>query len=1009
MTQLAFFDWRAWLSPRRKRFWGLVLVGAYTLLGFFVVPWALQTQLPSLAQEYLKRDARVAEIAFNPWMLRLQATELELIDTDGTNLLAVEALEVNLQTRSLLRLALVFRDIKLVAPHFNIVRREFGDSNIGDWVNDLTAADPAAPTTADTDEPLRLIIDQLQISEGRVDLVDKLPQTPFATTLGPINISLANLSTVTNEAGEKQMLITTESGAELRWSGSLQLTPLVSAGTLQVEGSPLSAVHRYFSDQLNFSFADCCLDISLNYTLETTADGGITVAIDDAELALREVVLRDSSDGDEILKLPELRMNGGAVRWPAATAELASVQLNGLELNTWLSESGTLSLEQLVRPVAAERESPASAAAAPEPESADTDMSWDISVGSLAINDMQVRLEDRQLSPAGKITVNSLNVRVDDISNQPDRQMPFTVAAAIAGGGNITLEGDAAMFPEVALGARLGIAGLDLRQIEPWVQTAARVGVDSGTVELTGTLASSAAEALELRGDLSIRQLEISDTLENERLLGWSELAFDDLRAALDGRVIEMSRVALQQPFARLIIDAQGSTNFAELVVAEVADTPAGGVAQTATGDDVEAPAPFIVRVGASRITDGAMDFSDLALPLPFRAEISELEGTLSALASDSQQPSKLALEGTVGEFGLTSIDGELNVLDPTRQADIEMRFRNVNMPDLSPYSAKFAGRKVESGKLDLTLDYLFEDRLMQGENQMILRDFKLGEQVKSPDALDLPLGLAVALLRDVNGKIDLQLGVAGDLDDPEFSAGGIILKAFANLITKAVAAPFKLLGGLLPGGGEVELDSVLFRPGRADLAPPEQEKINLLSDALLQRPSLLLEVAGGVNRELDVPALQAAAVDAQVATQLGAAAAAEGEQEQLLRKTRRALEKLTTAQDLLGDLSLRDLQAQFTAPASENSDEQRFDEVAYMAELRNRLEAAQTVTDAALDALATARATTIRAALSARQLDPARLVEGSAAAADSTSDGWVSVQLGLDAGAAAPTGDAAG
>jgi hypothetical protein len=1007
MTQTASAHWSTWLSPRRKRFWVVVLLGTYTLAGFVGVPWVLKSQLSSLAREYLQRDARVTEIAFNPWMLRLQATGLEILDTDGSNLLELEGLEVNLQTRSLLRLALVFRDVKLVGPHFNIVRREFGDSNVGDWVADLTAPDPAAPAPAAEGEGLRLIIDQLRISDASVDIVDQLPQTPFATTLGPIDISLDNLSTLPSESGEQQVLITTESGAQLRWSGSLQLNPLVSAGTLQLDGSPLSAVHRYFRDQLNFSYADCCLDISLDYALESTPDGGIAVAIDDAQLALREVELRDPSDATLILQLPELRVTGGALRWPAATAEVASVEVNGVVLNTWLTESGALSLEQLAQPAAAAPATDAAPAAdrATAPATAAPDPEWNISIGEVAINGMQVGVTDRQLSPAGQLAIDSLNVQITEISNQPGRQIPFSVAATVAGGGKVTLEGSAAVVPEVTLSAQLAVAGLELRQLQPWVQTAARVSVDAGSVDLTATLESGADETLQLRGGLSVGELEVSDTLENERLLGWRELALDDLRVALDAGTIELSTVTLNQPFARLIIDEQGATNFAALAVADDAPEP-----ETTPGGDAAAATPFTVRVGASRIRDGAMDFSDLALPLPFRAQIRELEGTLDALASDSQQPSKLALEGKVGEFGLTSIDGSLNVLDPTRQADIEMRFRNINMPDLSPYSAKFAGQKIESGKLDLTLDYVFDERLMQGDNQMVLADFTLGEKVPSPEALDLPLGLAVALLRDVNGKIDLRLGVAGDLDDPEFSASGIILKTFANLITKAVAAPFKLLGGLLPGGADVELDNVLFRAGRADLAPPEQEKIMLLTDALLQRPSLQLEVAGGVNRELDVPALQAAAVEAQVAVQLGTAdTGPAGEQEQLLRKTRRALEKLATAQDLLGDLSLRDLQAQFTAPEAPNGADERFDEVAYMAELRGRLEAAQTITDAELETLATARADAIRAALAARQLDATRVLAGPAAPADTTADGWVSVRLGLEAGAAAPPADAAG
>jgi len=183
---------------------------------------------------------------------------------------------------------------------------------------------------------------------------------------------------------------------------------------------------------------------------------------------------------------------------------------------------------------------------------------------------------------------------------------------------------------------------------------------------------------------------------------------------------------------------------------------------------------------------------------------------------------------------------------------DLKASFRNLEMRNLTPYSGKFAGRKIESGKLSLELEYKVLDRKLKGENQIVIDNLKLGERVESKDATSLPLDLAIALLSDSKGVIDLGLPVQGSLDDPQFSMGGLVWKAITNLLTKIVTAPFR---ALLGGSGE-EFEAVLFEPGEARLLPPEREKLAKLATALEKRPQLKLAIEGRFDRERDREAL---------------------------------------------------------------------------------------------------------------------------------------------------------
>ena len=186
---------------------------------------------------------------------------------------------------------------------------------------------------------------------------------------------------------------------------------------------------------------------------------------------------------------------------------------------------------------------------------------------------------------------------------------------------------------------------------------------------------------------------------------------------------------------------------------------------------------------------------------------------------------------------------------------DLKASFRNLDMASLTPYSGKFAGRRIDGGKLSLELEYKVVDRRLKGENQIVIDNLRLGERVESKDATSLPLDLAVALLADGNGVIELGLPVQGSLDDPQFSFGQLVWKAITNVLGKIVSAPFRALGALLDGHGE-NFEAVQFEPGEARLLPPEREKIARLGQALVKRPRLKLTIEGRFDRERDREAL---------------------------------------------------------------------------------------------------------------------------------------------------------
>jgi hypothetical protein len=326
-------------------------------------------------------------------------------------------------------------------------------------------------------------------------------------------------------------------------------------------------------------------------------------------------------------------------------------------------------------------------------------------------------------------------------------------------------------------------------------------------------------------------------------------------------------------------------------------------------------------------------------------------------------------LEGQVDEYGLASITGRVRPLDYAALTEIDLTFSNLNIPTLSPYVIKFAGRVIDDGALDADLAYRINEGQLSGDNRMVMRDLELGERVEHPDALDIPLGLAVALLKDRNGVIDLEVPVTGDLQNPQFSYGSVIRTALGNIIRNIVSSPFRFLANLVGGDEEADIGVIEFAPGRADLQPPEREKLSQLADALLQRPQLSIGVMGRYAFTADSRALQELFFDERFGSQLQAM------QEQddtsapgLLR--RELLERFSVeqAQDSEpSDAYLQGLRQEYTSVDSAGVEQ--FDDLAYEQALRRELIEQEEVSTEDLEQLARERVDAIASALST--LDP--------------------------------------
>lgn len=313
-----------------------------------------------------------------------------------------------------------------------------------------------------------------------------------------------------------------------------------------------------------------------------------------------------------------------------------------------------------------------------------------------------------------------------------------------------------------------------------------------------------------------------------------------------DNKQLKLSSVSMNNPIASVILDKKPKI--------KTTDKKVDKKPKKSTKSN---EASLALDIGPVKINNARLTFQDKNLAVPFKSDITRLNGSFSELNTKSSKPTKLKLEGKIDRYGYTRITGFVDHKNIKNLTDVSLIFKNIAIKNFTPYSGKFAGRELKSGKLNLNLQYNITKSNLNAQNSVIITDIELGKIVKSPDAMSLPLELGIALLEDSDGVIDIDLPITGNIDDPQFSIAPIVWKVFTNLIIKAVSSPFSFLASLL-GIDEEDIKSVDFIYGESVLLDSEKETLDNIAKAFAKRPNLALKVEPSYDINKDKSAIQA-------------------------------------------------------------------------------------------------------------------------------------------------------
>lgn len=671
----------------------------------------------------------------------------------------------------------------------------------------------------------------------------------------------------------------------------------VELGQLDIEGLRLDYANPHGKTPVSASVAD------LSMTLKASVEAGGPSSrghLETLRLQLNGITLNQSENPIPLLALDAVRMTNGGMDLEDKTIGFETLEIQGGHAAITRTSTGELHPFDLITnpqdaPASRQDTAPASSPAA-SPR-------WRASLNQASLQGFDLAWTDQSYSPALNLDLDDIRITAQSLSNQGNAPIRFESALNIRQGGTLTLTGNA--LPDtLKLQADITLEHMNAGPLRPIISQFAALQLEEG--ELSTHLAVSyrgqqiSGPSVQITGDARIGHLKLVQDKEKRKFLAWKDLDASGIDFRLEPDSLAIKTLRLTEPDSVITIYEDKSTNLNAILKSRHAPPPPRGPSR----EDSAVTQPLPITIDRVVIDNGRMDFSDASLLMPFATRIDNVGGSITGFGSGPQNRAKLKLTGAIDRYGEMVANGSLAPLDMTGFSDFSILFENVEMTALSPYSATFAGRKIESGKMNLDLKYTIEHHQLQSESHLVLDRFALGETVPSPHASSLPLDFAISLLTDSDGKIRVSVPMSGHVGKAGFSYGDMVLDAIGTMVKNLATAPFSALGSLL-GEEADQMGLIAFDPGHSSIPPHEREKLARLAEALASREKLQLLIHGRYDKQLDTAALQALQLRREVADLMDIELKPDEVPDELNfthANTQRALEKLARRQGDLAD-----------------------------------------------------------------------------------------------------------
>ena len=811
--------------------------------------------------------------------------DLALVDLQDRPMLAWKRLAVEVAELEPLLPRVALQSVVLDGTDVHLRRDKTGMFNLqraGNALAEWRAQRRTAQAEAGAAAVVPIQIEKLALNAGRIRFTDEAIAPTFETVAEELQLDVTGLDSAPGKEAEWRLAVRTAAGETVKAGVRSTAFPPTGNGRVEVAGIQLKRYQPYIGRVVQMTLDDGRLDaeVSGQWSFDATLKDR-RVKLTEGGVRLKNLRARLPGERQPFVRLGSLAVEGAAADLEGRSLDLGKIAVRDLAARLRREKDGSIDVAQILAPARTGGTRDATPSKAGSAATA-----WRVDLGELSLDQGSLALEDRAVGAPLTHELSAIQVKARKFSTTPGQRGSLSLKATVNKTGSVALSGPLSLDPPVG---DLNITAKTLGVVPAQRYLGDRLNIDitSGALSANGrasfALSANGTLRAAYKGDLSVTDFASVDRRLAQDLLKWKALSLGAIDVALDPLKVSLDEIALADFYARVILSPEGRLNLQDLVAkpgeaaapdataAASAPAVAGAAAQPIAAQREAAPAapaaparPSNIRIGKITLQGGNVNLSDFFIKPNYSANLTGVAGLVTEMHAD--KAGNVELRGKIDNAAPVEVLGSVNPLAKDLFLDLKASARDVELPPLSPYAVKYAGYGIARGKLSMNVKYHLESRKLAAENNIYLDQLTFGEKVESPTATQLPVTLAVALLKDRNGVIDINLPISGSLDDPQFSLGGIIVKVIVNLIVKAITAPFALIGSLF-GGGE-EMAYLEFAPGLATLGEGAPGKLQNLAKALTERPGLRLDVAGRADPATDREGLKRVALERAVRAQ---------------------------------------------------------------------------------------------------------------------------------------------
>ena len=850
--------------------------------------------------------------------------DVDVQDRDKAPFFAAHAVHVAAATLEPLKSLYHFDEIRIDAPSASLARDKDGVLSVermfapapgtaapaasasGATAAQHEASTPAAASGAKanataaekTAAPLDLSIKRFVLNDGTVNVHDAAASRPVDLGLQKLAVTLNDFSTLATAPAHYTLNTDfKDDGGSLGAEGSVGLAAKTASAKLDLKSLKLPLLQPYLDTTTAAQVTDGALSATTNIDANWSKSP-VAVMVADTQVDVQSLKLAARGDRQPVISLAQGQVVVKQVDVAARTADVTSVATTGLAVDAQRLKDGSINLASLAGPheVAQQR----TAIHAVKKAHAEGP-AWHYKIGELTLKDATANFTDNTTPQPVELSITPLQLKVQQISDDLSHPLPVDLQATLNKKGTLGVKGDITATPlKVAL--KVNANRLDAAAFEPYFGSKLNAVIASALLNANGDLALTQAKSLKAsyHGDMALVDVRMLDKATSDPFAGWGSLALSNLKADYDehGTDVDAGRVTFTKFYGRVLLDAQGKLNLQDVVAHESgaaqsltrdksgtepvpltppeasaaaaasAPAPASAAATPATVTAATPPqSPVKLHFGQLVLQQGRVTYTDDFIRPNYTANLVDIKGTVGAFGTQSATPAPVDIAARLAANGPLSIRGTVNPLIAKPALDLTASAHDIELTNLTPYSSKYAGYPITKGKLNVDLHYKLDNDQLNANNHVFIDQLTFGDHIDNDTATKLPVRLAISLLKNSRGEIDVNLPVSGSLSNPEFSVGGLIWHAVLNLLQKAVTAPFSLIANAFGGSGE-ELGYVEFEPSSAKLTDADTKKLDTIVKALADKPSIRMDLIGRIDPAVDEPALRALYVERLVKQQ---------------------------------------------------------------------------------------------------------------------------------------------